>query len=142
MPFKDKEKEKEYMREYRKKNKEKQKEYMKEYLENNKEHITEIKKKYQQNHKEDFVRNTLKYRKTENGKKSMLINGWKSKGIIHNNFDELYELYVNTNECNVCKKDLSTIKKCLDHDHETGEFRYVLCNACNSMDSWKNKIKD
>ena len=79
------------------------------------------------------------YRQSPKGKKTHTITNWKTKGVI-GDYDKLYDIYLNTNECNVCKKDLSTTKKCLDHDHETGEFRYVLCNACNSCDSWKNKI--
>jgi hypothetical protein len=32
--------------------------------------------------------------------------------------------------CAVCRKP-STVKLCVDHDHETGEIRGLLCKTCN-----------
>jgi len=113
---------KEYNKQYRIKNKER----TKEYLLKNKEYITEQKKEYQQ---------------TPNGVKSSSIRRWKYRGVIHEDFDKLYELYINTEECNVCHNSFkSTIDRCLDHSHITGEFRQILCQKCNNRDSWKNKI--
>lgn len=44
--------------------------------------------------------------------------------------------------CEVCNVRFSdTIRKCIDHDHSSGEFRYILCNRCNSNDYWK-RIQD
>ena len=117
---------KEYLRQYRLKNKEKIKEQSKEYYENNKEH-------YKEYHKE--------YRKTDKDIKTKKISSWKRLGVIHDNFDILYDLYINTNECNICNKGFcDTYDRCLDHDHTNGLFRYVLCRNCNSHDNWKNKV--
>ena len=95
------------MKEWRKKNKEKNKEYHKEYSQ------------------------------TPAGKKTMRICDWKRHGVIHHNFDELYEKFIQTELCELCNvkltEDKTTTKttRCLDHCHSTGEFRNVLCNSCN-----------
>jgi hypothetical protein len=34
-----------------------------------------------------------------------------------------------------------TFYRCLDHDHETGVFRKVVCRSCNNMDSYLKKLK-
>ena len=75
-------------------------------------------------------------------KKSNTLNNWRRSGV-KGDLDELYKKYVNTDKCEICEKVFSdTYNRCLDHDHETGEFRNVLCRSCNTCDSWKNKIKD
>ena len=33
--------------------------------------------------------------------------------------------------CDICKIDLEGKKKCIDHNHETGKVRGVLCHSCN-----------
>ena len=97
------EKRKEYHRQYREKNKEKRKEY------------------YQ----------------TPAGKKSRRISDWKRYNIKHDNYDELYERYLNTEFCELCNIKLTEDKvktkttRCLDHCHETGEFRNIVCHSCN-----------
>jgi hypothetical protein len=121
---------KEYKKEYYKKNKEKFKENNKEYREKNKEKIKEWNKEY-----------FKEYYKTDVHKKCYTINTWKRRGVIHNNFDELYKTYINTTNCDVCFKEFkNSYDRTLDHDHETGEFRMILCRACNTLDSFKKKI--
>jgi len=104
--------------------------YMKEYRQKNKKRIKEQSKEYQK-----------EYRQTPNGIKVYTISNWKKIGLIHDNYDKLYEHYINTTECNVCNKTFKNTKdRHLDHDHNNGQFRYVLCNSCNTKDNWKNKI--
>ena len=155
MPFdrkeyreKNKEKIREQKKEYRKKNKEKIKEYRKEYREKNKEKIQEYREKnkekaieYREKNKEKAIEYhkeyQKEYRKTSARKKSSRISGWKQKGVVSDNFDALYERYISTTNCELCNCELTedryntSTTRCLDHDHQTGEFRNVLCQACN-----------
>tara|TARA_R110000824_G_scaffold227157_2_gene414984 strand:+ start:9075 stop:9422 length:348 start_codon:yes stop_codon:yes gene_type:complete len=78
-----------------------------------------------------------KYRQSEKGKKFYRIRNWKRRGIISDDYDKLYEKYVNTSECENCGVALiegkysTPDRRCLDHDHETGEVRNILCHSCN-----------
>ena len=65
------------------------------------------------------------------------IKDWKSRGVIYHDFDELFEVYINTNKCSHCLKEfINSRDRCLDHCHKTGSFRKIVCNSCNSMDSY------
>lgn len=43
-------------------------------------------------------------------------------------------------KCWLCKIDLSTVVACLDHDHETGRIRGVLCQNCNGIEGKINNL--
>ena len=67
--------------------------------------------------------------------KTATIYRWKKRGIIHDDFDNLYELYVNTLNCNHCHvKFNNTRDRCLDHCHIDGYVRQILCTSCNVME--------
>ena len=145
MPYKDKEKYKEYHKEYYQKNKEEKKEY----YENNKEKITEYKKEWYkknkekikdrvkewyENNKEKIKEYKKEYNQSENGKKRHTISGWKTRGLVCDDYNELYDKYIIAEKCEECGikfEEGDKNKKCMDHDHSTGLFRNFLCNSCN-----------
>ena len=59
---------------------------------------------------------------------------WNSKGITFGDktIDDLYDYYIDCEHCEICGVEFTKTKnKHLDHCHATGEFRFVLCRACN-----------
>jgi len=116
------------------KNKEDQKIWWNNYYEKNKQKIFKQKNKYKK-----------QWRQTPQGKKSRLIEEWKHHGLklYGYTYDEVYEYYMDTNNCEVCKVKLNTnikTQKCMDHCNDTGCFRWILCRPCNKHDNWMNRI--
>ena len=69
--------------------------------------------------------------------KSTMIYKWKKSGLIYDNYDELYDVYINTMECQHCQTEFTKKNcRCMDHNHETGLFRKIICNRCNTCDSY------
>ena len=139
-PVKKKEKNKEYrlknkesIQKYREENKEKIKKYQKEYYEKNKEKLNERNKEYREKNKEK----KKKYQQSDKAIKSNRITNWKQSGVVCDDFDILYDKYINTTNCEEGNIELTVDRyctlttRCLDHDHTTGLFRNVLCNRCN-----------
>tara|TARA_R110000823_G_C15684523_1_gene474626 strand:- start:143 stop:652 length:510 start_codon:yes stop_codon:yes gene_type:complete len=77
--------------------------------------------------------------KYTNEQKRLTIKCWKQRGVIYHNFDELYEVYIKTMNCQHCGKEFPNTKyRHLDHNHETGMFRKIVCHKCNAGDSYIN----
>tara|TARA_R110001592_G_scaffold203499_1_gene453226 strand:+ start:391 stop:900 length:510 start_codon:yes stop_codon:yes gene_type:complete len=118
------------------KNKDKVLEKRKEYYIENKDKVLQKKKEYYDENK-DKIR---EYQNTEHGWKLRRINSWKHQGIICDNWDALYDHYLKTSFCDLCKVELTYDKvstattKCVDHDHSITDrpnFRAILCVSCN-----------
>ena len=85
------------------------------------------------------------YNQTPNRKKSNTKSSWKQSGMLftEEDFERIYNLYVTQELCNACdcvltrgERYTTPSKACCDHDHETGLFRHIICNACNVNDRW------
>ena len=132
---------KKYQTEYRKKEgfKEWKKDYMKNYLPgyNKKNPPDPVKqkermKKYFEKNRERLNEYWRNYRKTDRGKEVMRINNWKQIGVKDTDFRLLYESYKKETHCWICGCEYTRPRqKHLDHDHETGEVRYICCMKCN-----------
>ena len=84
-----------------------------------------------------YENTTKKYRQTYRGLKSHRKSEWMRKyKIKFYDFDETYEKYMNTTNCELCNTKLivgnrGNNKKILDHDHQSGYQRFICCNSCN-----------
>ncbi len=120
MPLIDPEKKKIYNQRYYEKTREKQLIYNRTYYEINRNKI-------------------LQNQKTK-GKKNYNFMNWIKLGIKEDRetMEYIYDvLYLPCKRCWVCGHDFSKYRKCLDHCHESGKFRQVLCHYCNTCDMWK-----
>jgi len=119
MPYKDKEKKKEWGRKYRQINKKKIDEHRK-------------------NNKDSHKLYMKEYRKTDVGKKKETLNGWNKLGIIFDNKEETefyYEIYIKSTNCSWCGKEYKNSKcRHLDHHHLCGRPRAIICGSCNIKD--------
>jgi len=128
-----KEQKKAYMKAYYLKNKEKIVEKQKEYKERIKEYQKEYMKEYYQKHKDKMK----EWNKTPAGKKSSTIKNWKIRGLVCEDYDSLYDRYIESKNCEECGceygkfGDGSWSFRCMDHSHITGLFRNFLCCGCN-----------
>ena len=148
---KNKEKRKEDYQQNRDKLLNKQREYHKnnkniylEYYKKNKDKYSEKSKIYNETNKEQLKKYRTEYYKRPKAIKVRRIIDWKKYGLklYGYTYDELYEYYLSVDNCEVCNKDISMggHYKHMDHCHDTGCFRWILCDKCNIQDNWMNII--
>ena len=64
--------------------------------------------------------------------KTTIFYRWKKTGLIMDNFEEIYQKYIYATHCELCNKNfLERNDRCMEHNHETGEFRNICCQKCN-----------
>jgi hypothetical protein len=105
---------------------------------NNKEHISEYNKKDYQKNKEKRREQRNIYAKTEEGKKAKKKGSWKFSGLhIGDDFDLIYERYINCKKCEFCNKEIK--RRLMEHNHYSGECRGIVCDSCNRYMAQKDK---
>ena len=106
------------------------------------------KREYYLKNRDTIREKTRKYQQTERGKKSRTIDRWKIRGIIADNWEEVYSWYLETETCDICDCILTTgtrntsSTKCLDHDHsitDSYNIRGVICQSCNVSETSTHK---
>lgn len=66
--------------------------------------------------------------------KSTTKTSWKRRGIIFTpeEFEEIYNKYIYATNCEICNVLFpNSPNRQLDHDHETGKIRNIVCQKCN-----------
>jgi len=95
--------------------------------------------------KKKLIEYRKEYLQTLNGKKSTTKSNWKQSGMLFTDedFERIYNLYLTQKFCNACDIKLTRgeryttpTKACMDHNHETGLFRHIICHSCNTNDRW------
>ena len=71
---------------------------------------------------------------------------WKSRGLVFENdlaFSIIYKRYIYARQCELCQKVFTkSLDRQMEHDHDTGKFRNVVCNQCNSLKADKKIQSD
>ena len=115
MAYKDKEKKREYNREYRLKNKDKRREY---YLKN-KDKINDKKREYHLKNKDKIKDKMREY----NLKNKYNLTPEQYNQILANQ----------DNKCAICNEPFKNKRNIhVDHNHLTGKVRGLLCSNCNT----------
>lgn len=68
--------------------------------------------------------------------KSLTKYNWKRNGLIatEEEFEALYYMYIYTSHCELCNKEFkNSLNRHMEHSHETGEFRNIVCSSCNKL---------
>ena len=130
---------KKYRREYYLKNKDKNIEYAKKWQKNNKNKIKDHKRSYYLKNRENIIAKVSKYNQ---GRKKYLKKYNKEYAVKYNlkrygltPKDYILLLEKQKFKCKICKRkhseENSNTKLVVDHDHDSGKIRGLLCRQCN-----------
>ena len=125
-------KHREYSKNYRENNKDKVKEYSKNYYINNKDKVKEHNKNYYINNKDKVKEHSKNYYINNKDKhREQQLN--RNYGITEEEYNQMFK--AQNGNCAICSRNQSEFKTRLavDHNHETGDIRSLLCANCNLM---------
>ena len=72
--------------------------------------------------------------KTDKGIKSRTFTNWRTLGL-KDNLEDVWRIYQQETECIICNNPFKNSKdKHMNHCHETGYFLNVLCQKCNLLE--------
>tara|TARA_R110002072_G_scaffold2508_3_gene21236 strand:- start:2653 stop:2997 length:345 start_codon:yes stop_codon:yes gene_type:complete len=91
-----------------------------------------------------------RYRHSEKGYKTHRIDQWRNKYGIICDYDKIYDIFINTTNCDHCNCELQSIQlkvlsarsRTLDHCHSCGAARGILCNICNLQNKLSCELCD
>lgn len=116
--------------------KEKHLEASKRYYEKHKEKVKTQLHEYYLENKEEIYKKTKAYKQTDSGKISSLKSRRKHQLKKYDLSPEQYNemLTAQLSGCSICDKTIMEMGKLLvvDHNHNTGKVRKLLCNSCNT----------
>lgn len=117
-------------------NKEKVAAYKKEHYSKNKDKYKEAAKKYgKSDTRKDYLKRTTEQRKEYNKERWLKVKALKPHLSIYGITLEDYNtrLALQNNCCLGCDINTSKLSRplCVDHDHNTGKIRGLLCDSCN-----------
>tara|TARA_R110002072_G_scaffold75175_1_gene177295 strand:- start:44 stop:490 length:447 start_codon:yes stop_codon:yes gene_type:complete len=122
----------------------KRKEYEKNYIKKKREDPLwieknkERQKKYKltEKAKQTRLEYNKNYRNSYKGRKIIKISEWKTKynwKETDDRFEFIFNKWYDSTNCELCNKEfIKKNDKCADHEHNTGTFRSVCCNNCNT----------
>ena len=91
---------------------------------------------YRLNNKDKIAIASKKY--YDENHKELIIKQWKKYGIICDDYQLIYGIYMDTNNCDFCHKIFkNSLDRHLDHNHsitESYNIRGILCRECNTKD--------
>ena len=122
---------KEKDREYYLKNIEKIKKRLEEYRKNNREVLRQRQREYRKNNKEEINRRQNEYYKRNKetiNRKAKWVALYSKYKITKADYEKLY--LKQNGRCAVCKKEFPSLS--VDHNHETGIVRGLVCTKCNT----------
>ena len=95
----------------------------------------EYERQYRLSNREKKNKATEKWKKNnpEKNHKSYSISMWLYRGVIDADIQAVYKYFITQTHCWICDIEYcKKYKRCLDHDHDTGEIRYICCSLCNT----------
>ena len=113
-----------YGKRYYKENQEK----IKQYQEENEDHIKQRKAKWYETNKDELrARARENYHKTKKSVQDRRLR--KQYGIGNDDYEQLKSLQ--GDKCAICGEEQNDKRLAVDHNHDTGKVRGLLCEKCN-----------
>ena len=81
-----------------------------------------------------------RWRENEDNRKNVRMKKWLGRGVV-GDLQAIYDRWEQATNCEACGVSFEGIKKCLDHEHTSGEVRFILCNGCNLGDNYLRRKK-